>query len=63
MDKLDPRDFREHAISQTELIVELASDEVSLPGASPEITAEAVERGDQQILAEIYDRIRKAVIV
>jgi Zn-dependent M28 family amino/carboxypeptidase len=47
LDKLEPRNLREQAILLTELVVELADDEVDVPHRPPAEVAEALESEDK----------------
>jgi Zn-dependent M28 family amino/carboxypeptidase len=53
-DKLDVRDLRTHSILETELVVELANDDLSLPKVEPDEIAERVEREGKTYKANIY---------
>jgi Zn-dependent M28 family amino/carboxypeptidase len=56
IDKLDVRDLRNHSIIESELVVELADEDLSLPKVDPDVIAERVEREGKTYKSDIYAR-------
>jgi Zn-dependent M28 family amino/carboxypeptidase len=54
LDKLDPRDLREHAIVEADLVRELARQEVTIPHRSDEDIQAQLEAEDKDYKAELY---------
>ncbi|MDY6819783.1 MAG: M28 family peptidase, partial [Halobacteriales archaeon] len=56
IDKLDVRDLRNHAILESELVVELADSDRSLPHVDQDVIADRLEAENKSFKAEIYRR-------